>query len=139
MAKTIKQKVVFKNAKTKDVYDAYMNAKKHTHVTGAPAKINNKEDTEYSAHNEYIKGKNLRLLKDKLIVQTWRASTWKDTDMDSTFIIHLEQKGKDTVLEMIHANVPDGEADGLFKGWKQHYWKPMKSYLAGKPIKRVTM
>jgi len=139
MAKTLKQKVVFKNAKTKDVYDAYMNAKKHSIVTGAPAKISNKEGTDYSAHNDYIKGKNLRLMKDKLIVQTWRASSWKDSDMDSTFIIHLEQKGKDTVLEMIHANVPDGEADSLFKGWTNHYWGPMKSYLAGKPIKHPTM
>ncbi|HYV93415.1 MAG TPA: SRPBCC domain-containing protein [Chitinophagales bacterium] len=139
MAKTIKQKVVFKNAKAKDVYDAYMNAKKHSHVTGAPAKISNKEGTDYSAHNEYIKGKNLRLIKDKLIVQTWRASAWKDIDMDSTFIIHLEQKGKDVVLEMIHANVPDSEVEGLTKGWNHHYWGPMKSYLAGKPIKRVTM
>lgn len=139
MAKTINQKVVFKNAKTKDLYNLYLNAKKHSHVTGAPAKITPKEGAEYSAHNEYIKGKNLRLIRDKLIVQSWRASGWKDTDMDSTFIIYIEQKGNDVVLEMIHANVPDSEVEGLTKGWSQHYWEPMKSYLAGKPIKRVTM
>ncbi len=138
MAKTINQKVIFKNATTKDLYDLYMNAKKHSHVTGAPAKVSAKEET-YSTHNEYIKGKNLRLIKDKLIVQTWRASSWKKDDMDSTFILYFEQKGKDAVLEMIHANVPDGEVDSLTKGWNQHYWESWKSFLSGKPIKRVTM
>lgn len=139
MAKTINQKVVFKNATTKDLYEMYMNAKKHSHVTGAPAKITAKEGTEYSVHNNYICGKNLRLIKNKLIVQSWRAQGWKDSDPDSIFILMLEQNGKNATLEMIHASVPDSAEASIAKGWFDHYWNPWKDVLAGKPIKRVTM
>jgi activator of HSP90 ATPase len=140
MAKTIVQNIVFKNTKTKDLYDLYMNAKKHTLATGAPAKIIAKEGTRFSAHGDYISGKNLRLIKDKLIVQTWRGSDWNKPDVDSIFMIHLEQKGKDVLLKAVHAFVPDIHAVHLNKGWHDHYWKPWKQYLAGQsPAKPAGM
>ncbi len=93
--KTIKQKFLFKNTKPKDLYDLYMDSKKHSLATGAPATISPKEGGKYSAHGNYIKGKNLQLIKNKLIVQTWRGAGWDKADEDSTFIIYLEQKGND--------------------------------------------
>lgn len=39
MPKTIVHKVVFKNAARKDLYELYMNAKKHSEATGEKAKI----------------------------------------------------------------------------------------------------
>ncbi len=134
MSKTIVQQVVFKNTTAKKLYDLYMDSKKHSLVTGAPAKISRKEGARYSAHGNYITGKNLQLIKDKLIVQTWRAESWSKEDVDSTFIIRLEPKGKDVVLHAIHANLPDQHAASTDKGWHTHYWEPMKRYLAGKPI-----
>jgi activator of HSP90 ATPase len=134
MAKTIIHEIVFKNAAPKDLYDLYMNAKKHSIATGAPAKITAKEGAAFSTHDGYISGKNLRLVKNKLIVQTWRAVSWDKTDSDSIFSIFLEPKGKNTVLYAIHANIPDKHEAGIDKGWYQHYWEPWKKYLAGKPI-----
>lgn len=134
MPRTIVQEVVFKNTTTKDLYDLYMNAKKHSAATGAPAKISAKEGSSFSVHNGYITGKNLQLLKNKLIVQTWRAKDWKKEDIDSTFIIALQTKGKDVVLQAVHANVPDNQAKGIDKGWHDFYWEPWKKYLDGKPI-----
>src|ERR1039458_10340525 len=95
MAKTINQKVVFKNTITDVLYDLNMNAKKHSMISGAPAVISAKPGSNFSAHGGYIKGKNLHLVKDKTIVQTWRGSDWNESDPDSIFIINLEQKGKD--------------------------------------------
>src|SRR5215212_4337986 len=134
MPKTIYQKIVFKNANPKDLYDLYMDAKKHSTATGAPAKISAKEGEGYSAHNGYISGKNLQLVKNKLIVQTWRAQSWEKADVDSTFIIFLEEKGKDVVLHATHANIPDKYVESITKGWHNHYWKPWKKYLKGKPV-----
>src|SRR5258706_10218450 len=134
MAKTIIHEIVFKNAAPKDLYDLYMNAKKHSVATGAPAKITAKEGAAFSTHNGYISGKNLRLVKNKLIVQTWRAMSWDKTDPDSVFSIFLEPKGKNAVLYAIHANIPDKHEAGVDKGWYQHYWEPWKKFLAGKPI-----
>jgi len=70
MSKTITQKIVFKNTKPQQLYDLYMNAKRHSVATGAPAKISTKKGGKYSAHNGYITGENLQLIKNRLIVQT---------------------------------------------------------------------
>jgi len=134
MAKTIVQKVVFKKTAPKALYDLYMNAKKHSIATGAPATISNKVGSKYTAHGGYISGENLHLEKNKLIVQSWRAQGWDKSHEDSTFTIILEPKGKDTVLYAIHSNLPDKEVEGINKGWHNHYWEPWKKYLAGKPI-----
>jgi activator of HSP90 ATPase len=139
MAKTFSQKVVFKNTTPKAVYDLYMNPKKHAMISAAPATISSKVGGKYSVFGGYIQGKNLHLVKDKLIVQTWRAEGWDKNDVDSTFIISLEPKGKDVVLQAIHANVPDMHSASLEKGWHDHYWNPWKQHLAGKKITRPQM
>ncbi len=139
MSKTIVQDVLFKNALPKDLYDIYMNGDKHSLATGAPTEISDVEGSSFSAHSGYITGKNLHLVKNRLIVQTWRAQSWDSDDIDSTFIIHFEQKGNDTVLHAIHANVPDNAFDGLDSGWHKMYWEPFKLYLAGTPISKASM
>ncbi|MEO7961045.1 MAG: SRPBCC domain-containing protein, partial [Ginsengibacter sp.] len=106
---------------------------------GAPAKILNKTGASFSAHGTYISGKNIYLVQNELIVQTWRAESWSKNDQDSLFIFGLEKKGNDVVLNAVHANVPDNAEASLKKGWNDHYWSPMKEYLAGKEITRVTM
>ena len=136
MVKNIYQKIVFKNTTPKALYDLYMDSKKHSIATGAPAELSTEEGGNYSVHGGYITGKNLQLVKDKLIVQTWRAQGWDKDDADSTFIILLEPNGEDVVLYATHANVPDKHAESVDKGWHNHYWEPWKKYLAGKPIEK---
>ncbi len=139
MSKTIVQKIFFKNTTPSALYDLYMNAKKHSMIAGGPVKITAKEGTKYSARGGYISGKNLQLVKDKAIVQTWRALGWDKDDVDSIFIINLEPKGKDVVLHAVHANLPDKHAGHIDKGWHDHYWNPWKQHLAGKEIRRPKM
>ncbi len=128
MPKTITQKVVFKNTTPKQLYDLYMDAKKHTAATGDPAKIKDKEGTRFTAGGGYMQGKNLRLKKNELIVQTWTAAEWEGKE-ESIFIILLEPKGKDTILHMTHANLPDEHAKKIDNGWKTCYWEMWKKYL----------
>ena len=139
MSKTILQDVLFKNTLSKDLYAIYMNEDKHSVATGAPAQIADTEGSNFSAHSGYITGKNLQLIKDRLIVQSWRAQSWSSDDIDSTFIIYLEQQGKDTLLHAIHANVPDTAFADLDAGWHKMYWEPFKLYLAGTPISKASM
>jgi activator of HSP90 ATPase len=136
MVKTITQKVVFKNATPQQLYELYMDAKKHSLATGSPAKITNKEGATFFAHGNYITGKNLRLVPGKMIVQSWRSLDWAKTDLDSIFILLFEKKGNDAILHMTHANIPSKPAGGIKKGWDQFYWKPWKTYLAGKTVKK---
>jgi len=139
MAKTIEEKVVFKNTTPKAVYDLYMNPKLHSHITGGPAKIADKVGSSFSSHGGYITGKNIYLVKDKLVVQTWRAQGWDKDDVDSVFMIRLEPKGKDVILYAVHTNLPDKAVASVSKGWYDHYWNPWKQHLAGKPITRPKM
>lgn len=108
-------------------------------IAGGPVKISAKEGTGFSAHGGYITGTNLKLIKDKLIVQSWRGMNWQKTDPDSIFMIILEPKGKDVVLHAVHANIPDAYVESINKGWYDHYWNPWKQFLAGKPITRPVM
>jgi len=111
-----------------------MNAKEHSVSVGVIAKIQNKEGAKFSAHDSYVTGKNLQLIKDKLIVQSWRASDSK-SDVDSTFILLFEQMGNDGVINMVHANVPEKHFAGVKEGWDDYYWKPWKKYFAEKTKK----
>ena len=139
MSKTIVQDVVFKNTTPNALYELYTDGGKHSTATGAPAKISPVEGTGYSAHGGYITGKNLQLVTNRLIVQSWRAQSWSGDDIDSTFIIYLEPQGADTLLHAVHANIPDSAVEGIDAGWHKMYWEPWKLYLAGTPIAKASM
>lgn len=129
MAKTITQKIVFKNTRAKVLYDMYMNEKKHSELTGGPAKITSKIGASYSVYDGYITGKNLHLVKDQMIVQTWRGADWKKTDKDSILVLNFHQKGEDAIVKMAHVNVPSNQVEGLKKGWDDFYWEPWKKAI----------
>lgn len=135
MPKTIIQKVVFKRVPVTTLFNTYMDSKEHSASTGAPVKIQNKEGAKFSVHDNYATGKNLQIVRNRLIVQSWRASDWNEADEDSTFILLFEQKGADGVINVVHANVPDKEYEELKKGWIEFYWKPWKKYFSQKAKK----
>jgi activator of HSP90 ATPase len=132
MAKTILQTVVFKNTTPETLYDIYMDAKKHSKAIGGGVRISSKIGSSYSAWDGYITGKTFQLVKGKMIVQSWRSSDFKSNDLDSTLILQFEKKGSDSVLHMVHANVPDHQYTGVKSGWNDYYWKLWKKYLTGK-------
>jgi activator of HSP90 ATPase len=130
MPKTLNQKIIFKNQQVSRLYSMYLDSKEHTRLTGNnKAKISAKEGAAFSIYDGYSFGKNLQLVKNKLIVQSWRASDWNKTDIDSTLILSFEQKGKDAVINMVHANVPNNQAASLKEGWNDFYWKPWRECL----------
>ena len=132
MTKTITQTVIFKNTKPETLYDMYMDSKKHSKATGGNAKISSRIGSSYSAWDGYITGKTFQLIKGKMIVQSWRSSEFRSSDLDSTFILQFEKKDNDTLLHMIHANVPDHQYKQVKRGWDDFYWKPWKKCLLGK-------
>jgi activator of HSP90 ATPase len=136
---TIIQKEVFKNTRSEALFELYMNAGLHSLITAGPVEISDNVGSSFNAFGGYITGKNLMLVRNQLIVQLWRGADWDKKDSDSLFVISLEQKGKDTLLNMVQANVPENKKAGLSKGWKEHYWNPWKQYLAGETITRPKM
>jgi len=73
--KVIKQ-IVFIPAKPVQVYDAYIDAKKHSDFTGGKATCNPKVGGDFTAWDGYIFGRNLELRKGKKILQEWTTTEW---------------------------------------------------------------
>lgn len=128
MCKTIKQKVKFK-ASPEYVYSLLADSKKHEAVTGAKATISNKIGGNFSAYDGYITGVNVDLLPGKRIVQAWRGEDFPDGIFSiASFLLVLTKDGG-TELTLTHRGVPKNLIPEIEKGWKEHYWDKMNSFI----------
>jgi activator of HSP90 ATPase len=125
--KSIKQTVSFK-ATPSEVFEALMDSKKHSKFTGGKASISRKVGGKFSAYDGYAYGKNLEIVENKKIVQTWQASDWPE-EIVSTVEFSLEKTKTGTKLTFIQKNVPADQLESVKDGWIEYYWKPMKVML----------
>lgn len=124
LSKIIKQVVNIK-ATPDEIYDVLMSSKKHSQLTGAPAKISFKEGGTFSVYDSYATGKNIKLVPGKKIVQEWRASDWeKEENSIVTFDLLKTKTG--TRITFTHKNVPSSQLKSISNGWKEFYWEPLK-------------
>ncbi len=128
MPSTIRQSLFFAEKPSK-LYAAFLDSAAHSDFTGCPTRISAKPGAAFRAM-DYITGKNLQLVRGKQIVQSWRGDDWKASDPDSLFILNFGAEKNGTRLEMIHAGVPDRHKKSLASGWHEHYWRPLKAWLA---------
>jgi activator of HSP90 ATPase len=129
--KVIKQKTVIP-ASPAEVYDAFIDARKHSAFTGGKATCNPKVGGKISAWDGYISGKNLKLVKGKRIQQEWITTDWIEGYPASILDLSFTKKGNGTELTMIHSNVPAELASSFAKGWKDHYWTLLRKYFQEK-------
>jgi activator of HSP90 ATPase len=120
----IRHVVRFK-VKPRTIYQALMNSKKHSAFTGAPAKIDAKVGGRFAAWGPHLRGLNVELIKNKRIVQAWRAQNWpKGHYSIATFTLKPVKAG--TMLVFTHVGIPAKNARSINEGWKTHYWRPLK-------------
>ena len=125
---TIRQ-VHFIPATPIQVYEAYMDPKKHAKFTSGEATCTRKVGGKFSAWDGYITGKNTELVKGKRIVQEWQTTEWPEGYGPSTLEISLAKKGDGTELTMVHTKVPAEQAAEYEQGWIDYYWEPLKNYF----------
>jgi activator of HSP90 ATPase len=131
MTPVVHSGATFENATPAKLYELFMNSAKHTAATGMPAKISPKVGGKWSAFGGMILGKNLVLIPNRMIVQTWRSSEWKKTDPDSILVVTFEKSaGGGAQVELAHVGVPEYDRNGVMQGWVKYYWEPWKAYLA---------
>ena len=129
MTPAIERSVTFK-ATPVELYELFMDSAKHSAATGAPAKISRKVGGKWTAFGGMILGKNLALVPNRMIVQTWRSSEWKSEDPDSILVVRFEKSGSaGTAALLTHVSVPKYDHAGVTQGWKKYYWEPWKKYL----------
>ena len=128
MASTIRQTVLVE-APPHVVFEALLDSKKHSAFTRDKAVISRKVGGSFTAFNGYIEGKNLRIERDKVIVQSWRTTEFEEDDPDSKVMFHFSKKGNGTRLMFVHSDVPERLAERFRQGWIDNYWVPLKAYL----------
>src|SRR5580658_4117774 len=130
MTKAIQQSVVLK-ASTEELFETFLDSKKHSAATGMPAKVSRRTGGAFSAFGGKILGRTLMTVPGKMIVQSWRASHWKDEDLDSILVLRFSQAPGGGRIDLVHVGVPEHDHKGVTEGWPTFYWKPWKAYLAG--------
>jgi activator of HSP90 ATPase len=131
MTPVIRSGSIYPTATPATLYALFMNSAKHTAATGMPAKISTKVGGKWSAFGGMILGKNLVLIPNRRIVQTWRSSEWKKADPDSILVVNFEKSaGGGAQVELDHVGVPEYDQQGVRQGWVKYYWEPWREYLA---------
>jgi activator of HSP90 ATPase len=131
MTRAIQQSVVLK-ASPEELFDTFLDSKKHSAATGMPAKVSRRTGGAFSAFGGKILGRTLMTVPGKMIVQSWRASHWKDEDLDSILVLRFSKAPGGGRIDLVHAGVPEHDHKGVTQGWPTFYWKPWKAYLAGR-------
>ncbi len=128
MAKTIVQTVNFRVA-PEELYETYMDSKKHSAATHFKASVSRKVGGKFTAFEGALIGRNLAIVPKRMIVQSWRGSYWKKTDLDSILILTFSKVRGGGRMTLVHANVPDKYAPQIRKGWNTYYWTRWRAYL----------
>jgi hypothetical protein len=79
MTPVIQQSVRFRTS-PQALFDLYLDSRRHSLSTGAPATISRKVGREFKAFEVQLEGKNLLIVAGRQIVQLWRATHWKKAD-----------------------------------------------------------
>ncbi len=130
MAKTIRQTCTLP-ASPREVYDALMDSRTHRAFSGEPASISKRVGGRFTAYGDYISGKNLELVANKKIVQSWHGSDWPEGQYSKVTYTLKPVKGG-TRLTFTQSGVPDKQYKDLKQGWKDFYWKPLADWLGKK-------
>jgi uncharacterized protein YndB with AHSA1/START domain len=127
--RTIKQKVVIP-ASPKEVYDAYVDPKKHSQFTGSKATGKAEVGSKYTAWDGYIFGKYLELDDGKRVVQEWTSTDFPEGAGPSRLELCFNKVPEGTELVMVQSKVPEEVADDAADGWIEWYWNPLKKYFS---------
>jgi uncharacterized protein YndB with AHSA1/START domain len=117
-------------ASPRAIYDAWLDSRGHTAMTGGKAKMSAKLGAPFSAWDGFIWGENLELVPGERIVQSWRTTRFTEQDLDSTIAVTLTPFDGGTRLTLKHSNVPDSHTSYEAGGWQSRYFEPMKKYFA---------
>ena len=111
------------------IYNAWLDSETHAEMTAADSAVASREvGAEHRAHGTYIWGKNLELIPNKKIVQSWRTAQFKEEEEDSVIEVTFEENDGSTLVTLKHSGVPDSETH-IEQGWIDYYFEPMKAYF----------
>src|SRR5438874_1506680 len=99
MTNVIQQSVTL-NASPGELFRTFLDSKRHSAVTGARARTSRRVGASFTAFDGQLKGQNLMIVPNRLIVQAWRARQWKATDPDSILILRFTKASNGGRIEL---------------------------------------
>jgi activator of HSP90 ATPase len=99
------------------------------HLRHAGSRINPHVGGAFSVFGGFITGRQLELVRNQRIVQSWREQSWP-AGIHS--VVHFELQAHDSGCRIVfdHTGFPSDDAKPLAEGWQSHYWEPMRKLLA---------
>ncbi len=121
---------VFLPSSPESLCGAWLDSEGHSAFTGSEARVDPKVGGVFSAWDGYISGRTLEIDAGKRILQSWRTTDFPEGSPDSMLEIRFKAKKGGTELVLVHTLIPGGQAADYEKGWKDHYFDPMKDWLS---------
>jgi activator of HSP90 ATPase len=131
MSRPIEQRVKFP-VPPEELFRTFLDSVAHSRVTGAPARLSRKVGAPFTAFGGMLLGRNIAIVPNRMIVQTWRSSEWKKSEHDSVLVLTFHKVSGGGEIHLVHVGVPQHDHAGVSKGWPSYYWKPWKALLTGK-------
>jgi activator of HSP90 ATPase len=125
---SVYQRVSF-TASPCELFAIYLDSKKHGAAIDDTVTISRKLGARFTAFGGMLQGRNLMIVPNRMIVQSWRGNSWRTGDADSILILLFSKAGRGGQIELIQANVPVHTYARIKNGWPKHYWVPGKAYL----------
>jgi len=110
------------------IYEILLDSKLFTAFSGLPAEVSAAAGGRFSMFRGQIEGRNIELVPGQRIVQAWRPAHW---DPGVYSIVRFELRGHEASTHVVldHTGFPEGDAESLGSGWKEHYWDRLTKYL----------
>ena len=104
------------------IYEALVDSHRFAQITGAPASGDGVEGGSFSAFGGHITGRHVELVRDKRVVQAWRAKSWPE-GVYSVVRFELVPRGTGTKVVFDHEAFPAEMGEHLAQGWQSNYWE----------------
>jgi uncharacterized protein YndB with AHSA1/START domain len=130
MTDSLKLETIIPNASAQQVYEAWMDSRKHAEFTSDTADIQPEPGGSFTIGSGYITGRNLELEPYRRIVQAWRTTEFPDAAPDSWLEVILEDTPEGCALTLNQKNVPEDQVESYREGWQEYYFEPLQNYFA---------
>ena len=126
---TITQKFIIPKVSPQQVFEAYVDPKKHTEFTGSKATGKPLVGGKFTAWDKYIFGKYIELETGKRVVQEWSSTDFPKNYPPSKLELTFREAPKGTEITMVQSYVPNELSEEIADGWTEFYWDPLKKFF----------
>jgi len=103
------------------VFEMFMDEKKHSDLLSDKCTIN-REPRGLFKCGGFVEGRNIEIVKDRKIVQSWRGGDWPVGHF-SKVVLDIQPAGDHACKVLLtHEMIPAANFDDINSGWDKFYW-----------------